>query len=241
MMEAAAADSQFIMLKQRSQQVQTALEAVQSHVQFLEEEVAQFLDDYYAQVGAAFEQLTALQAECAAVQRGCFDVPSAPVSPASSPMPARDDITTKQLFRNMARECHPDRAEGNADLMQTLNAAYAQQNLPEMWQVKWELERQKQGGQLSHRQRLELLQAQQAHMQETLAALEQREHDIKASEAFALMQHARLMECCGQDFIAMVKGRVQQQTEQAKRDLRAAKHQARYWGHVSTKQAENLP
>jgi hypothetical protein len=231
-------------LKRSSAQVQTAVELTHGKLRAIEDELADFLDDYYAKVGPSFEQLTRLQEELLALQSGSFGM-----KPKSSDVPSISETqptAIKQFYRDMARECHPDSAGANAgqgdlkaEMMKTLNAAYARKNLSEMWHIKWELERQKEDGKLSHQKRLELLKTQQEHMQNTLSELQARERELRDSEAYALMQHARLMQCCGQDFIAMVQGRVAGQLEDAKRELRAAKHQAKYWGHVKVQRAGN--
>ncbi len=239
--------AQLSSLKRSSLQVQTAVELTHGKLRAIEDDLADFLDDYYAKVGPSFERLTRLQEELAAVQGGSFGV-SIDLADAQNTS-EKQQSSLKQFYRDMARECHPDVGEASAgqgdakalkaEMMKTLNAAYARKNLSEMWQIKWELERQKEDGKLSHQKRLELLKIQQEQMQNTLSELQARERELRDSEAYALMQHARLMQCCGQDFIAMVQGRVAAQLEQAKRELRAAKHQAKYWGHVRMQKAQN--
>ena len=234
-------------LKRSSLQVQTAVELTHGKLRAIEDDLADFLDDYYAKVGPSFEELTRLQEELCAVQNGSFGVATNAVDVQKTA--EKQQSSLKQFYRDMARECHPDAdaastGQGDAqalkaEMMKTLNAAYARKNLSEMWQIKWELERQKEDGKLSHQRRLELLKTQQEQMQNTLNELQERERELRDSEAYALMQHARLMQCCGQDFIAMVQGRVTAQLAQAKRELRAAKHQAKYWGHVRMQKAQN--
>lgn len=237
-------------MRERSEKVQTALEVTHSQLQQIEEDLTVFLDEYYAAVGASFEELTQLQREIQAVKAGSFGLPPQLQDTAPPPINGKaqpPSPSLKQFYRDLARECHPDSAAIQAakpiaalkaDMMKTLNAAYARKNLSEMWQLKWELERQKNKGALKHAQRLELLRAQQAQMQQTLDELQSRESELKDSAAYKLMLHARLVQSCGQDFTAMVKGRVQRQIDEARRELRAARYQARYWQHVRLQRAD---
>lgn len=234
----------FVSLRKRSQQVQNAVEMTHGRLKVMEEELCDFLDHYYARVGGAFEELTSLRSALEQVTQGCFSMNPKVSEPPTTPLGKSESI--RQLYYEMARECHPDMAAQEdgadaaslkSDMMKTLNAAYARKSLSEMWKLKWDLERRKHDGALDHKQRLELLRTQQTHMQNTLDELQQRESELKESAAWQLMQHARLMQCCGQDFTQMVKGRVESQIAQAKRELRAARHQAKYWSHVRMEKA----
>lgn len=244
----AESTQQFLALKQRSQQIQTALDGAHAKLQGMEEELADFLDDYYAQVGRDFETLNGLREELKAVGESCFSTPS---SRANEATPTQENRATMQqelkgFYREMARECHPDVAVADGahdmaalkdELMKTLNYAYARKNLSEMWKIKWELERQKNDGQLNHKQRLQLLSSQQDQMQRALDDLQQRESEIRDSAAYQLMQHARLMKLCGQDFIALVRDKVRAEITQTKKQLVSARIQNRYWQHVKMQPA----
>lgn len=236
------AKQQFLALQQQSQQTQTALDVAHDTLRELEDELADFLDDYYARVGRDFEILTELREALRAEQVQCFHREK-PAQIAQD-TPRRQPDTVRRLYRDMARDCHPDRLAGEAEnnaagmkaeLMKTLNAAYARKNLSEMWKIKWELERHKNNGSLSHKQRLELLKAQQEQMRGALEELRRREEEVRASAAYRLMQHARMMQLCGQDFIALVRARVERQIAEAQEQLLSARIQRRYWGHVRMK------
>lgn len=236
--------SSFVVLQQRSRQTQTALELTHEKLRSMEEGLADFLDEYYAAVGGAFEQLSAMKHELSLLQQGTFSVMLSNSSEALASSSSAGEL--KRFYRDLARECHPDSAGSEAgsqtlkdEMMKTLNAAYARKNLSEMWQLKWELEREKREGDLSHAERLALLKQQQAQMQETLQELTAKESELRESGAWKLMQHARLMQCCGQDFVAMVKGRVERQLEDTKRELREARYKAKYWGDVKMVRANS--
>ena len=138
----AHSNSQFIALKQRSQETQSALSTAHQTLQTIEETLADFLDDYYAKVGGAFETLTQLQQELAECSSACFDAPMSPLPDASAKR-ASQAGEIKQLYREMVRDCHPDQymsgggevAALKAEMMKTLNAAYARKSLSDMWQI----------------------------------------------------------------------------------------------------------
>lgn len=239
---------QFVALQRQSEQTRSALDQLQGNLKHLEEELAAFLEAYYHAVGAEFETLSALKQSLHEV---AFEATSGRPHRAISESEAPDVLAKtsgqasfKQFYHAMARECHPDvaatqteLAQMKTEMMKTLNQAYARKSLSEMWQVKWELEQHKANGKLTHKQRLELLKAQQAQMQSALQEMERREQELRESSAFQLMQHANLMRLCGQDFVETVRQRVLSQIEETKRQLVSARIKSRYWQHVRTASA----
>jgi hypothetical protein len=225
-------DAQCAALKQQIRRAHLAIAQAQQRCRQLEEDISAFLEEYYQQVQPCFEQLSALEDALQAVQRECFTKPIQP-SPLASALamqdptplpkaPAQLNQDAKQLYRQLAKQHHPDAAAeavpSKAALMGQISAAYRSGDVAQLWQFKTQASNA--ASQLA---------ADVAQMQQTLEALKAREETLKASSAFQLMQHARLMQSCGQDFIAMVKGRVQKQIAQQQHALRAARMQAQFW------------
>jgi hypothetical protein len=227
------AEKDVIRAKFSAHQLQHVLQQTDGALQELEDELSDFLENYYARVGGHMKQLLELRRELKRTEQETFSSQAVPeLSEAFMRLPAnRLRETIKQLYHELARDCHPDLKgeEVPAERMQELNAAYNARNLSALWKLKWEVTQEKSGGRMSHKDRLDLYRTQVGHMQESLEALEARQEALKQSEAWQLLQHARFMKLSGCDFMEAAEKRICAEVEEARTALARARRQQHYW------------
>lgn len=203
----------------------------------LELEIDEFLNDYYHHVGTYFEQISAIEAEIEALNTG--DVPelmptakriyeNMEVLPKSQCKALDQDIKT--LYRDMAKEYHPDAASGaeavkqiKEEVIKTLNDAYSRKNLGDLWRIRFELEDEQVKGSMHPLERIQLLRRRVSMIEQMFEEVEAKRLKLEESPACALMQRAFQMRLCGQNFIEHVIADVKQQIERKQTELLRAK------------------
>lgn len=205
-------------------------------LRLLEIELDEFLDDYYHHVGSYFEQIAAIEAEIESLKVQPTDImPTArriyegmDVLPKSQSKGLDQEI--KNLYRDMAKEYHPDAASGaeavkqiKEDVIKTLNDAYARKNLGDLWRLRFDLEDDQTASAMSTQERIELLTKRVTIIENMFEDVERRRLKLEESPACALMQRAFQMRLCGQNFIESVIADVKLQIERKQTDLLRAK------------------
>jgi|GEM_PF-2213584 len=203
----------------------------------MELEIDEFLNDYYHHVGTYFEQMSAIEAEIQALNSG--EVPelmptakriyeSMEVLPKSQCKALDQDIKT--LYRDMAKEYHPDAAAGaeavkqiKEEVIKTLNDAYSRKNLGDLWRIRFELEDDQLKATMHPAERIQLLRRRVSMIEHIFEEVEARRLKLEESPACALMQRAFQMRLCGQNFIEQVTADVKQQIERKQAELLRAK------------------
>lgn len=232
-----AARQEMVILQNQAERTLSALDQSCESLRQLEEELNQFISDYYGKVGHYFEELARIEDELQAEELLARQVQAAQVTQAAAR--SFDAIThkthsrtierdMKSMYHDMAKRAHPDAAGDSADVeaMSRLNDAYARRNLGEMWKIKQELDDDKQSGRA--KDRLEQMKAQHEQLQMALEEVEQMRRQLEESPASELMQRAFQMRLCGQDFIQQVTDHVQSQIADKKRKLVTTKIKHRY-------------
>ena len=207
-------------------------------LRLLELELDAFLDDYYHHVGTYFEQIAAIEAEIESFKEQPKDImptarriyESMDVLPKSQSKVLDREI--KSLYRDMAKEYHPDAATGvgadvvkqiKEDVIKTLNDAYARKNLGDLWRIRFDLEDDQLGSNLPAELRIDLLQKRVLLIEQIFEDVERRRLKLEESPACALMQRAFQMRLCGQNFIESVIADVKLQIERKVAELLRAK------------------
>lgn len=211
-----------IALETRTIRTMSALDRESEALAGLEADLEAFLESYYAQVGALFEELARLEQDLGHIQ-GCFPPKSRdsivikPIKPSSSPHKSE----LKSLYRELVKTHHPDvSSHSNGEWMQAINDAYARANMAELVRLQWSAPTTES---VSPEQQIEKLEQQCEGLQEALKQVQQRQLQLKQSSAYALMCKALQLRLCGQDFIGQMKAHVQSLISQKKREILIAR------------------
>jgi len=244
---------QIMALETRSNLTVQSLKIACEELAGLEADLERFLSHYYEQVGGYFEQLEAIDRELTdyknPLKRRLARFAQAK-RPSEEVMPLRQNQAIerdmKSLYRDMAKEFHPDLpagdqavAEMKEDAIRVLNDAYARKNLGELWKIKCEVEARKDKGRLPAEKKLDRLSERVEQLQRALQEVEGRRATLEQSPAFALMQRAFQMRLCGQDFIEAVLRDVKGQIERKRQELVTLKLRERFLNAGSAEIAAN--
>lgn len=221
-----------VSLETKSTRALNSLDRSCEYLRQLEDDLEHFLTDYYDQVGGYFEELEEIENELALFRASLSkNMPIAKrIYDEMEVMPKREsqqlDRDARSLYREMAKECHPDVASGTEaveqikdDVIKTLNEAYSRKNLGDLWKIRFEMEEKKAQGTIDPNKRVDLLKERVDQMQRALGEVESRRVKLEESPACALMQRAFQMRLCGQDFIEMVIADVQGQIARKRKEL----------------------
>ncbi len=210
-----------IALETRTIRTMSALDRESEALAALETELEAFLDQYYAKVGALFEELARLEQDLGHIQ-GFFPPRSSDImiKPIKSPQnPAKNEL--KALYRELVKSHHPDvSSHNNGEWMQAINDAYAQANMAELVRLQWSAPT---SDLVSAEQQIEKLEQQCEDLQHALIQVQQRQLHLKQSSAYALMCKALQLRLCGQDFIGQMKAHVLGLISQKKREILIAR------------------
>lgn len=210
-----------IALETRTIRTMSALDRESEALAGLEAELESFLEDYYAKVGALFEELARLEQDLGSIQGYVVpksnDIVIKPIKPSQSPQ--KNEL--KSLYRTLVKNHHPDvSSHRSGEWMQAINDAYARANMAELVRLQWsgpDVES------ATPEQQIEKLEQQCAGLQEALQQVQQRQTQLKQSSAYALMCKALQLRLCGQDFIGQMKAHVQHLISQKKREILIAR------------------
>ncbi|MCI5049385.1 MAG: hypothetical protein MRY32_03535 [Rickettsiales bacterium] len=200
-------------------------------VRGLEKDIEGFLGEYYQQVGGYFEQLEAIERELKEYEAD-EPMPIAKrlfkeqeVLPKGQSKAIERDV--KSLYRDMAKQFHPDNLAGGAavesmkeDVIRTLNDAYSRKSLVDLWKIKLEVEaKQQDDAELPMAERVDVLQQRLDHLERAKQEVDKRRKKLEESQAYALFQRAFQLRLCGCDFIEQVVIDVRNQIDLKKKLL----------------------
>lgn len=205
---------QIVELETQSKQTLSSLDVSCQTLRSLEDQLAEFMDDYYTQTGPYVDELVALEQELAGYRQ---KKPISNDNLAKTKQIIREtedkirnktqnrqiERDIKGLYRDMVKECHPDTAAGEEaveemkrEAMQVINDAYARKSLADMWNQYVQMEIKMSKG-VRGKAKLERLQARIDQMRQALDEVENRRLTLEQSAACALMNRAFEMRLSG--------------------------------------------
>ena len=186
------------------------LEDASLRLKDMQQSLQEFLADYYARVGPLLERLETLQ-DPSASEHDALPEEDATFGESDTALAFSYRAEVKRLYRQLAKACHPDRAEGGAAAyMQVVNHAYRHQNLASLWRLSMKL-LPEQPAQLEVR-RHAIAEARTSLM-ESIRVLEE-------SREYQLMQKVFLARLRGQDLIFRIEQDLGQRVDHAERRQR---------------------
>ncbi len=213
-----------------------------SELEFLEEELREFLDYYYHEVGALFARLHRLDAQLTnttapqqpqhhtrqkAVHSGLTI--SRKTKGLRMPVGSRHavrkhirDQEIKRLYRKLAKAFHPDTTpleERAKHYFYTLTDAYRRGSLNMLLRLEQRYAEMHQEPTRSPVEKLERLERRHDNILREKDRLLQKKHQLTQQSTYRLMQRAFLSQEQGWDLIAMIKSRVEGEIEEKEKRL----------------------
>ena len=194
----------------------------------LEEELSDFSDQYYTEVGAVCDEIDRLEEALAEM------MPHA-IAEANRLRPQRQtgrsqvySTERKALYRRLVKHAHPDTQENaSMERFMRIQSAYETGRLAALWEVEWEM-LQKEARQCDATGRMQKLlswfQSLERYGQEMTQLYLRR----KISDEAKLMERYMEARLAGRDWMGQMKQQLQTQAQQLKQTLVNAKLQALY-------------
>lgn len=201
---------QLLILTHESRRAVHAIDQAGADLQKLEDEMADFLERYYAKVGPYVAELEQLETELQQWSKpGKRFMAERVIGEAISEKKHQKHhrAQLKKLYRELAQQLHPDKmltATGSEQQMAQLNAAYANGSAAHLWKMalQQDLKDYERSGQ--SRQMVEQLKKRLSEMEAARAELQAQREALFAHSAYALMQREFQLRLCGVDMTAQI-------------------------------------
>jgi hypothetical protein len=199
----------------------------------LEEELTQFIDHYYREVGAYVEELTRIESELSALAKPDFAISTISSAMHDAALQAQHDRADelKRRYRTLAKVVHPDAAVSEEDLtlrserMLEVNAAYVQGDLARLvsMEAAWAREYL---WDLPEEARMRALLDYIATVEKAADHYRAERHGLMHSPVYELMLRATSARLAGGDWIAAVVDNIKMAIAAKERSLASAKIEA---------------
>lgn len=191
---------------------------VERKLRFLEDEIAHFVEEYYAQVGDVCEAIDQYESALEAVLT--IEKPHPPEARVAQKQ--QDASLRKNLYRRLVKQTHPDVNAADNEAFMHIQAAYESGEITALWRVEWQqLQQQWRACELTERMQhlTRWFRQLEAYAQELTARYLERKQSPEAVLLGRYM-HARLS---GKDWFGQMKSQLETHAQQTKHHMVCAK------------------